>query len=218
MNDTRLTILGQYLDEANALIINSEEEAWDLLEKLVNHKGVIPNDIAFSDWAEFGAYFKGKKYHSSLTPSVFPLYIELQKQINQTYAKLKYGKRNKKLSDAEYENLQIVIKVKKGSSNTSAPFDIAQILSGLANKMTPDQIFTLGIIIVLCWAGKSVYSQYVQNKANERLNNTKSEQDKEVLRHIEVLGEQDIQHMKIFAESLKNNPEAEEVLVVSQFE
>lgn len=67
MNDIRMTILGQDLSKAsNALIIESEEQAWEFLERLTNNDDAIPEDIAFGEWAKFDIYLKGKNYNSSL--------------------------------------------------------------------------------------------------------------------------------------------------------
>lgn len=77
--------------------------------------------------------------------------------------------------------------------------------------MTSEQVFYLGIFIVICWAGNTLYSKYIQDKAEKRLIESKSEDNKEMLRHIEVLGEHDLKRMEIFSKAIQGNQDAREI-------
>jgi hypothetical protein len=177
--------MGKSPNDPSVLLINSEEDAWELLRKLLDHDSdtPIPTDIAFGEWAVFKAYFKGEKFDSSLTPSLFPLYIELQRQIRSTYSLLKYDSRNKKLSKAEKEKLEICINIREGSSDTLTGIDFQRILEGFAQKMDGKQIFKLCVIIVLSWCGKTCYESYLKTVSEENRQKFYLEQQKETNEH-----------------------------------
>src|SRR5690606_13867462 len=111
MDNTRLTVLGQDPRAVHALVIESEDDAWDLLEKLQSDDFETPDDIVFGEWAALSIYLKGGKFQSSLTPSVFPVFQKLQKEVYRTYSQCKYGYRTKSLTKEERERLEIVIHV-----------------------------------------------------------------------------------------------------------
>lgn len=205
MDDNSLTILGQDPKAVDAFVINSEDEAWELLERLQNDDFEAPEDIFVGDWANLRVYLRGQKFDSSITPSVFPVFQRLQKEIYHAYSDCAYGYRLKRLSNEEKEKLEIIIHVSGGSADTETKYNLNDIIGACVGKMTPKQIFTIAIIAIVVWGGVSAYGEYVQSKANTRILEIENEEQKELLRHIEAAGELDLKRMELVASISQTN-------------
>ncbi|STQ68424.1 MULTISPECIES: hypothetical protein [Hafnia] len=98
------------------VVINSEDEAFAFIEQYVSGYS-LPENVSFGEWPNLKFKLTGKKFNKSLTPSVMKGFIEMQAQINKSYALVKYGVPDpRKLSKEEKEagndsNLLIVFYV-----------------------------------------------------------------------------------------------------------
>jgi len=89
--------------------------------------------------------------------------------------------------------------------------NVNDIISACVGKMTPKQIFNIALIAILVWGGVSAYGEYVQSKANTRILEAENDEQKELLRHIEAAGEQDIKRMELVASIAQSNEVARRV-------
>ena len=71
------------------------------------------------------------------------------------------------MTDSEREKLQLVVKIKSGSSDQEA--DLTDVLKeavlAALGKMEPTQIATLLIVVVLSWAGGSITRHWISERA-----------------------------------------------------
>ena len=107
-------------DLGEVIIIRSEEDAYQVLERA--YRGKINNyaELKFDGWPTLNLHPKGKKFDQSITPTVMKGLIELQRGIYKSYASAGYGNSSKRLTEIEKTELEIKVDVKKGSSS----FDI----------------------------------------------------------------------------------------------
>ena len=78
----------------SAINITSEDQAWELVEAIIKQKSVDLTDsfsITFDKWPIFRIYIPNPKVDSSISPSMMEVFSDLQKNIYQTVALLKYS-------------------------------------------------------------------------------------------------------------------------------
>jgi hypothetical protein len=134
--------------QTTEFIIDSDNTAWDLLEKTLREgapEGLL--DIRFDGWPKLVFCLKGDKFDSSLTIKTMNYFVELQRNINCSYAQLKYNRLNAiGLSNSERDSLEIIVKVDKGSSIFEVNFQQAfeGLLKGIVGKMTgTEMLYTI---------------------------------------------------------------------------
>lgn len=140
--------------------IESDEDAIQLLEELLEVKELPADfDLTFKDWPKVTLGFKGDRYESTLPTSVMYPILDLQKELNKLYSLLKYGEANpKKLKFSDREAIEILVKVKGGSSVVDLLLDDqwTTLFSEAISKMTPEQI--ANVLIVFALTAGSVWS------------------------------------------------------------
>jgi hypothetical protein len=98
--------------------IKNESDAWELLERATSGE-LFPDDVQldFVGWPVFQMGVQGKDWDCTVPTRVMSPLLDVQKDINRAYANVRYGATNlRKLQDEERDDLEVVIKVKKGSS------------------------------------------------------------------------------------------------------
>lgn len=183
---------------ATTLTISNETDAWTLLEKTIRDgMPTGPFDLVFDKWPILEFKLTGDKYDSSLTINVMKGFIDLQKNINQTYANLMYNKPNAQgLSAKEKEELEIVVKVESGSSNFQVNIQdaIETFLKGVANKMTGKEIVCAILVVSLIYGGVTVTKSYFENQIKQKQIESQS-----------ILSHEETERMKVFAEAMNQN-------------
>ena len=99
------------------IIIQNEEDAYQILQRAHNGELGPYSEIIFDGWPTLNIYLKGNKFHQSLTPTIMRGLLEFQKGIYQSFASAKYNHPTKRLSEAEKKDLEIRVNVSKGSSD-----------------------------------------------------------------------------------------------------
>lgn len=152
----------------NVLNINSENDAWDLVEKAL--AGKLPKEfeyISFGDWPSINFKLNGNKFKSSLTPSIMKAIIQLQTDIFRAYARLNYDSaRATALTDTDKLALEIQVIVSAGS--TKGEIDLQAILNKMAtgaiSKMEAKHYIILACIIAATYGGTSIFNSYLQHQ------------------------------------------------------
>jgi hypothetical protein len=164
-------ILGQSGPNRHLIALQSEDDAWSLLEKLQAEDAKVPDAIEVGKWASMELWLQGQRWDENITPSIFPLYEQLQKLIHHTYAEIKYGDATRRLTNDELDDLKIFIKIGKGSSKPKSDWQDAllPIATEALKKMTPRQVFILCIILMLGVGGVVVWRQHIDVKSKERI-------------------------------------------------
>ena len=147
-----------------ALKIESEEQAWDLIEHALN--GTLDLDpseplvLDFSEWPLVDVYLPNTPEDATISPTMMEAFIELQRAIYRSYTLVESDTADlRTLSKAEKEKLEFRVKVREGSSGYEA--DLAAVLERIGIEVVTkmDQsgivICVLGVAALL--AGVSVW-------------------------------------------------------------
>lgn len=189
--------------------ISNEEEAFEYLRKLVDKE--IQGEqchVTFDGWPSLNIHVVGEKFDSSLTPSLMKGFLELQKGINRSYCLVKYGTPNTNvLTNQERQDLEIQVKVGKGSTTTSIDLQslLTNIGSKVIDKMDPTTLAITLVSLGLIWAGKTSYAQYLEHRRQIRETEVKSEETREMLTNQRFLSEQETERTRLLTKTLASN-------------
>lgn len=209
MKQNKLTVFGQDPNLVRALIIKTEDEAWELLENLQKDSYEAPNDIVIGDWCRLELHLQGKIWDSTITPSLFPVFQSLQKIAYHAYAFAKYGDKNKKLSNQEKDALEVIIRVTGGSSNQSSGLDLIEIAKAYVDKMDGKQALIGVLLIALAYGSTTIHKNSVESAKEVRLAELNL-QDKQVfikalLEDHKFASEQEIKKMELFNRAMQRS-------------
>ncbi|EKN3571834.1 TPA: hypothetical protein ROU78_004550 [Yersinia enterocolitica] len=198
-----------YILNKQEVVINSEDEAFAFIEQYVSGYS-LPENVSFGDWPNLKFKLTGKKFNKSLTPSVMKGFIEMQAQINKSYALVKYGVPDpRKLSKEEKEALEIEVTVEQGSSLIEVNIDgfLTKITHELVGKMNPQDIVVTVLGIALIWGGTTLFKKFLDNRKEARLAEIKKESDKEHLNTIQFMSAQETQRLEILGKLITERPQ-----------
>ena len=104
------------------LTIKSEDDAWALLNRAIDGEVFDEHtELHFDGWPVFEMTVRGREWHSSVPTRVMTPLLEVQRDLNRAFAEVRYGSPNlQKLKDEERDQLELVVKVKEGSSDFTA--------------------------------------------------------------------------------------------------
>ncbi len=188
----------------NAKTIRNEDDAYELLASYYDDQAILREDfeIKFDGWPVLEIKISGDKFSSTITPTVMKGLIDFQKAIYRSYALSKYNSFNiNKLTKSEKDDLEIQVKVSKGSSHLGIDFQAAleKFMMGLANKMEPTQIVIIILGIALLYFGHSALRMYLQGRKETRLSEIKSKEAAELIASQKFASEQETKKMEIIA-------------------
>lgn len=180
-------------------VIQNEDDAWDLLKAACSDKAFEALNIKFENWPILDIKLTGDLFDSNLSTKMMEGFIELQKNVNRTYAKLYYNYANSRgLTNEDKERIELFVQVYSGSAGYKV--DLQQIfetfVKGVAGKMTGKQVVILAISGGLMWTGHSAWTSYLEHQKD--------------IKGIEMKQLSDVQEttrMKIFADAIKQEPQ-----------
>ncbi|NDR55698.1 hypothetical protein [Aliiruegeria sabulilitoris] len=194
-----------------AFEIRSEEEAWEVLDGLVHGRIKIDSieDIELGDWVKSTLYIPNQRYDSALNAYMMRGWIDAQAAIYRSYALVAHGEANGRLlSDVEKDELELIVKVKSGSSDQEAQLMdvIGEVLTGAVDKMDPT---TLAIVIVglaLIWAGQATMRSWLQNRKEERLAESNNKTMIQALETIQTVAAGDKEKQALIQGAIQQSP------------
>lgn len=202
------------------IIIRSEEDAYALLTRITS--GVINPDtlnIEFDGWPNLYVRLKGEQFQSTITPTIMKAFIELQSGINRAYATAVYGSPNAaKLTKAEREMLEMVVRVEPGSSIFTVDYQVIleKICGELIGKMDGTQVLIALLGFALLYFGKSALCFRLQTRKDIRSEEIKSEEQKILLETMRFAQEQETERAKIMAEIAATYPRVHTIDALAQ--
>lgn len=179
--------------------ITNEQEAWDLLDRALNGEQFPENiQLVFDGWPTWGMRITGHDWQSSVPTRIMAPLLEVQKDIYRSYTSSVYGTTNiKRLTNEERDDLELIVKVDKGSSDYKA--ELFNQLTMLASKMVSNMNGTESLIailgIALAVSGTIVTKSWIASRQQEK------QLDQTV-----KLSEQETERMKILARAAKSEP------------
>lgn len=133
--------------------IKNEQQALDLLQAALS--GSLDPDsihLKFVEWPRFHVHLKGDGFDSTITSSNMQGFIELHRSVKRSYGLMKYGDSGRRLSRKELDDLELVVKVEKGSSEHKALLDqsVTTFVRELASMDSEHKLIaTLGLALIL---------------------------------------------------------------------
>lgn len=188
--------------------VESEQQAFDLIERYLDGYG-IPEHLNFNGWPNLTIRLTGEKFNKSLTPSVMKGFVEMQSQINKSYALAKYGIPDvRRLTKEELDALEIEVTVEQGSSLVEINIDgfLTKLTQELAGKMNATEIMFTVLGAAVIWGGVTVFKRFLDNRKDTRLAEIAKDGDKEHLRTMQVMSEQETKRLQVISEMIAEKP------------
>lgn len=188
--------------------IESEQEAFDLLESYLDGHG-LPDSLSFNGWPNLTIRLTGEKFNRSLTPSVMKGFVEMQSQINKSYALAKYGVPDvRRLTKEELDALEIEVTVEQGSSIVEINIDgfLTKLTQELVGKMNATEIMFTVLGAAVIWGGVTVFKRFLDNRKDTRLAEIAKDGEKEHLRTMQIMSEQETKRLRVISEMVAEKP------------
>lgn len=195
--------------EISTAVIHSEEDALRFVEMYVAGQE-LPDGISFEGWPNLTFRLTGDKFHGSLTPSVMKGFVEMQAQINRSYALLKYGVPDpRKLSKEEKEAIEIQVNVENGSSLIEVNMDgfMGELAQAVVGKVGPQEIVITILGTALIWGGVVLFKKYLDDRKEIRMSEVKSESDREHLSTMRFMSEQETRRTELLTNLIERKPQ-----------
>ncbi|WP_146161934.1 hypothetical protein [Pseudogemmobacter blasticus] len=191
--------------------IRSEDDAWEVLNGLVEGQIKIDSidEIELGDWIKSTLYIPEQRYDSALNAYMMRGWIDAQAAIYRSYALVKHGEANGRLlTDAEKEDLELIIKVKSGSSDQEAQLMdvIKEVLIGAVDKMDPTTLAIVIVSLALIWAGQSTMRNWLNNRKEERLAESNNKTLIKALETIQTVAAGDKDKQAVIQKAIEQQP------------
>jgi hypothetical protein len=202
--------------------IKSEEDAWEFVEKIINRQPVDFSDdfrIEYDSWPIFRIYISKPKLDSSISPSMMEVFSDLQKNIYQTVALLKYSSADiRHLTNEDRREYEISVVVKGGSSDQSA--ELANTLNSLGleaiRHMTPEQV-TISILgLGLLVAGFLSFKSYLENRKDERIAEINKDERRAYLETMQFSEKSETERVKMLTDALKESAIGNRIIISAE--
>lgn len=188
--------------------VESEQQAFDLIEEYLTGNA-IPEGVTFTGWPNLTIRLTGEKFNKSLTPSVMKGFVEMQSQINKSYALAKYGIPDvRRLTKEELDALEIEVTVEQGSSLVEVNIDgfLTKLTQELAGKMTGTEIVITVLGAAVIWGGVTAFKRFLEYRKDTRMAEIAKEGDKESLRTMQVMSQEETKRLQVISEMIAKKP------------
>ncbi|EOY2356189.1 hypothetical protein ACP1O4_004055, partial [Escherichia coli] len=169
----------------------------------------LPDSLSFNGWPNLTIRLTGEKFNRSLTPSVMKGFVEMQAQINKSYALAKYGVPDvRKLTKEELDALEIEVTVEQGSSIVEINIDgfLTKLTQELVGKMNATEIMFTVLGAAVIWGGVTVFKRFLDNRKDIRLAEIAKDGEKEHLRTMQIMSEQETKRLRVISEMIAEKP------------
>lgn len=133
----------------------------------------------------------------------------MQAQINKSYALAKYGVPDaRKLTKEELDALEIEVTVEQGSSIVEINIDVflTKPTRELVGKMNATEIMFTVLGAAVIWGGVTVFKRFLDNRKDTRLAEIAKDGDKEHLRTMQIMSEQETKRLQVISEMVAEKP------------
>lgn len=212
----------------NQIILKNEQDAFDLLEKIVDGSFVGNlSEINFGNWSKLTIRLTGEKFHSSITPTVMKGLIDVQNGIYKSYCIMRYGTEStRQLTDEERKKLEILVIVTEGSALIEAFLGpvAAELAKGVFDNMPMEARITLILLVLFGFGTYKAISKFLADKKEIRLKeietsgktDVEKEQLKAQLETIKTITESHNKNLETLAQVAQKYPEAQKISEVIQ--
>lgn len=154
---------------ATVIHIESEDDAWSALEGLLSDRIDAEDavlDFGNAEWAKFHLNFKGDVFQQTVTASMMRGMVEYKFAFYRVAALfIKNNPNINRLTDQEKDDLELVFKVEKGSSelNADAAEQLKHVFGKCVDKMSGKQLLIAGIVFSILFFGSPQVANYLNN-------------------------------------------------------
>lgn len=181
------------------LVITNEAQAWSALEQALTGEG-LPEEVelVLQGWPVFKMDVQGRDWNSTVPTRIMSPLLDVQKDINRAYANVRYGATNlRKLRDEERDDLEVVVKVREGSSLFDADLwkQLSTIGQAAVGRMSGTEIVITVLGLGLLLTAPVMYKAWLAVRQRER------ELENQI-----ALSEQEAEKLRIFAAAVAQQP------------
>lgn len=181
------------------LVIENEEQAWEVLKRATAGE-VFPDDVqlVFKGWPVYKMNVKGRDWDSTVPTRIMAPMLEVQKDIHRAYASVRYGEDNlRRLRNEERESLEVVVKVREGSSQFDADLwqQLAAVAQAAVGRMNGTEIVITVLGLGMLLTAPVLYKAWLSGR----------QRDKE-LDHQHAMSQLENERLKIFSEAVQRQP------------
>lgn len=180
------------------LVIRSEAEAWAALERATRGDFINGVQLKFDGWPVFKMDVKGRDWNSTVPTRIMSPLLDIQKDINRAYTNVRYGEANlRKLRDEDRDELEVVVKVREGSSIFDAELwkQLSTIAEAAVGRMDGNQIVITVLGLGLLVTAPVMYRAWLASRQRE----------KELEHQIELSRQENIR-LEIFSRAVQHQP------------
>ena len=191
---------------ADIITIRNEEDALRILEQALDEQWQDDDVIKFSGWPNFEIVIRGERFHGGVPTRIMPVLIELQKIINNTYSKYKYGKIKRLTKDEKYIT-EITVNLGDEQS-TEFLVGLVEILNNLIKFKEPKKNLAILVFGTILGTGGTALKLHLQDAADERdfqLELKHTENEAKLIDIVKILIEKDNETKEILKELIKVN-------------
>nr|CAA6828562.1 MAG: Unknown protein [uncultured Thiotrichaceae bacterium] len=190
--------------EKNNITIRNEDEAFHWLGELINGREMTADTtLKLEGWPVFSIRIEGEDFDGTMPTRIMPPLLNLQKEVNRLYCVTRYGQDNlNKLTDEDREQLELVVKVKKGSSwyDTLLQEPLIKAFTDAASRMTPTQLTITLISFGLFTTGSIGWKMWLSHREKMLELNSEVEQSK-----------LDLEKQKLLVAAAQGNPTVQQL-------
>lgn len=198
------------MTELVPLIIRSEEDAWAALEAAL--RGDVLADVRelrFEGWPSLDLNVKGRDWHSTVPTRVMPALLDVQKDLHRAYASIRYDEPNlRRLRSEERDALEVVVKVKEGSSAFNADLweQLTELGKAAVTRMngTEATIAVIGVALII--AAPVMWKAWLSSRVEEKQIAADLERDQAELAARVQLSQHEQARMEIMARAMQAQP------------
>jgi len=150
------------------VLVRSEDEAWELLQKALANEISETAQVTFSGWPVFNLTIEGTDFNGSIPTRIMPPILDLQKEIHRIYCKARYNTEDiKKLKREEKEFLELVVSIKPGSTKfiTNLFKALNEVIKN--SQMNGSQVLILLISISMLITSSIAWKDWLSSKERE---------------------------------------------------
>lgn len=196
--------------DGDELIIRSEEDAWAVLEAAVSSGA--PLDAArlrFEGWPVWSLDAKGHDWDSTVPTRIMPPLLDVQKDINRAFAGVRYGDTNlRRLRDDERDELEVVVKVEKGSSLFTADLSdqLIKITEAAIGRMNGVEALIAVLGIGLMITSPVMYKAWLSHRIKEKELQSRAELDNKNIEARVLQSQEETRRMEIMRDAMTRQP------------
>ena len=152
--------------------IKSEDDAWFLLESI--RSGELREEIvhlSFEEWPNINLHISGPKFNGTITGTAMEGFLELQRNLRRSFSQIAYKKSTaRNLTDEDRNDIELVVRVEKGSSTYTAAFGPAleKLAAAIGDKMDGQTMAATIISLALLYCGRSIWMKSIEAKAKTK--------------------------------------------------